>query len=64
MNEQEIATILNIPYDKVFNLCQDRNLLLALLVLAYHKGIQCGLKDAHDGLNQVLHSYQSSLITN
>ena len=64
MTEQEIATILNIPYDKVFNLCCDRELSLALLALAYHKGIQQGLKEAHDGLNQVFHSYQSSPILN
>ena len=64
MNEQEIATILNIPYDKVFTLCCDRELSLAIIALAYHKGIQQGLMDAHDGLNAVLHSYQSSLITN
>ena len=64
MNEQEIATILNIPYDKVFTLCCDRKLSLALLSLAYHKGKQQGLKDAHDGLNQVFHSYQLSPILN
>ena len=60
MNEQELATILNIPYDKVFALCQDRNLLLALLVLAYHKGIQRGLKDAHDNMNELFTTISSA----
>jgi len=65
MTQQEIATILNIGnFDKIVQLCRDRDLLLTILALTYHKGEAEGLKEAHDDMNRLLRSHAYSGINN
>ena len=65
MTEQEITIILNIgPFDKIANLCNDRQILLAILAVMYHKGVQAGMKEAHDDFNQILNSQKFSHVEN
>lgn len=64
MTEKEISDILNIPFDKVIKYCQDRELLLALLALTYHKGIGEGLKQGHDDMNEIFRTYTVGGIQN
>ena len=58
MTKEELDAILPIPLARLTHLCDDINVLITTLSLIYNLGIQFGMRQAQENMNQAFNNHQ------
>ena len=64
MTEQDIKDILHIPFKRLAELCQDTEILIAVINTTYQQGINLGQRKTHKEYNELFKGYNEISINN
>ena len=64
MTEQDTENILHIPFKRLTELCQDPEILVAVITTTYQQGINLGQRKTHQEYNELFKGYNEASITN
>ena len=64
MTEQEIAKLMNVPFEELAVFCQDPDKLSTVISIAINIGIRSGREQAHRYYNQMFRDYREVSIRN
>jgi len=64
MTEQEIAKLMNVPFEELAVFCQDPDKLSTVISIAINIGIRSGREQAHRYYNQMFRDYKEVSIRN
>ena len=64
MTEQEIAKLMNVPFEELAVFCQDPDKLSTVISIAINIGIRSGREQAHRYYNQMFRDYKEVSIKN